>query len=208
MSLYDYLKANFKDDGEPILTSELPCSSKGYLRQQLKELVDQGKLWRFMPGIYYLPYEWRGTKGPLKFNRLILKKYYRNKNEIYGYSTRFSLYNDWQFSTQVPYVPQICTNKTSCNRIIDIDDSKFFLYKPRTFITKENVNELQFLDLMENLFTMTEVRGEEMDIRLQIYLEENEIDFCRVKELICFYPAKNKIIQNMEKVGLQYLINS
>ena len=208
MSLYDYLKANFKDDGEPILTSELPCSSKGYLRQQLKELVDQGKLCRFMPGIYYLPYEWRGAKGPLKFNRLILKKYYRNKNEIYGYSTRFSLYNDWQFSTQVPYVPQICTNKTSCNRIIDIDDSKFFLYKPRTFITKENVNELQFLDLMEKLFTMTEVRGEEMDIRLQIYLEKNEIDFCRVKELICFYPAKNKIIQNMEKVGLQYLINS
>ena len=208
MSLYDYLKANFKDDGEPILTSELPCSSKGYLRQQLKELVDQGKLCRFMPGIYYLPYEWRGTKGPLKFNRLILKKYYRNKNEIYGYSTRFSLYNDWQFSTQVPYVPQICTNRTSCNRIIDIDDSKFFLYKPRTFITKENVNELQFLDLMENLFTMTEVRGEEMDIRLQIYLEENEIDFCRVKELICFYPAKNNIIQNMEKVGLQYRINS
>ncbi|WP_164954427.1 hypothetical protein [Succinivibrio dextrinosolvens] len=57
MSLYDYLKANFKDDGEPILTSELPCSSKGYLRQQLKELVDQGKLWRFMPWIYYLPFK-------------------------------------------------------------------------------------------------------------------------------------------------------
>lgn len=200
MNLYNYLKDNFESNGEPILASELPCNSKVYLRQQLKELVDQGMLWRFMPGIYYLPYEWRGTKGPLKFNRLILKKYYRNKNEIYGYSTRFSLYNDWQFSTQVPYVPQICTNKTSCNRIIDIDDSKFFLYKPRTFITKENVNELQFLDLIENLFTMTEVRGKDLELRLQIYLEKNKINFSLVKELIDLYP---KIVYtNMKRVGL------
>lgn len=208
MSLYDYLIENFKADGEPILASELPCNSKDYLRQQLKELVDQGKLWLFLPGIYYLPFEIRQKKGNIRVDILYIKKFYKNKNEIYGYPTRFSLYNDWQFSTQVPYVPQICTNKTSCNRMVSIGKSKFLLYKPRTFITKENVNELQFLDLMENLFTMTEVRDEEMDIRLQIYLEENEIDFCRVKELICFYPAKNKIIQNMEKVGLQYLINS
>lgn len=200
MNLYNYLKDNFESNGEPILASELPCNSKVYLRQQLKELVDQGMLWRFMPGIYYLPYEWRGTKGPLKFNRLILKKYYRNKNEIYGYSTRFSLYNDWQFSTQVPYVPQICTNKTSCNRIINIDDSKFFLYKPKTFITKENVNELQFLDLIENLFTMTEVRGKDLELRLQIYLEKNKINFSLVKELIDLYP---KIVYtNMKRVGL------
>ncbi len=205
MKLYDYLLENFKADGEPILTSELPCNSKVYLRQQLKELVDQEKLWRFMPGIYYLPYEWRGTKGPLKFIRLILKKYYRNKNEIYGYSTRFSLYNDWQFSTQVPYVPQICTNKTSCNRMVSIGKSKFLLYKPRTIITKENVNELQFLDLMENLFTMTEVRDEEMDFRLKIYLEENRINFSLVKELIDLYP---KIVYtNMKKVGLLYVLH-
>ena len=200
MKLYDYLIENYKADGDPILASELPCNSKVYLRQQLKELVDKGKLWRFMPGIYYLPYEWRGTKGPLKFIRLILKKYYRNKNEIYGYSTRFSLYNDWQFSTQVPYVPQICTNKTSCNRMVSIGKSKFLLYKPRTIITKENVNELQFLDLMENLFTMTEVRDEEMDFRLKIYLEENKINFSLVKELIDLYP---KIVYtNMKRVGL------
>ena len=83
MSLYDYLKANFKNDGEPILTSELPCSSKGYLRQQLKELVDQGKLWQFMPGIYYLPFEIRQKKGNLRVDILYIKKFYKNKNEIY-----------------------------------------------------------------------------------------------------------------------------
>ena len=143
-------------------------------------------------------------KAPLKFIRLILKKYYRNKNEIYGYSTRFSLYNGWQFSTQVPYIPQICTNKTSCNRMVSIGKSKFLLYKPRTIITKENVNELQFLDLMENLFTMTEVRDEEMDFRLQIYLEENKIDFTLVSQLIDLYP---KIVYtNMKKVGLLNLL--
>ena len=204
MKLLDYIKENYREEGEPILASELPCNSKVYLRQQLKELVDQGKLWRFMPGIYYLPYEWRGTKGPLKFNRLILKKYYRNKNEIYGYSTRFSLYNDWQFSTQVPYVPQVCTNKTSCNRMVSIGKSKFLLYKPRTIISKENVNELQFLDLMENLFTMTEVRGKEMEIRLRIFIDEVKPDFSIVKKLIDLYPSV--VCRNMEKVGLLYLL--
>ena len=64
MDLYNYLKDNYKDEGDPILASELPCNSRTYLRQQLKKLVDAGKLIRFLPGIYYLPYEWRGTKGP------------------------------------------------------------------------------------------------------------------------------------------------
>ena len=205
MKLYDYLLENFKADGEPILTSELPCNSRTYLRQQLKELVDQGKLWRFMPGIYYLPFKNSMNKdGFIKFFSIYQKKYLKNKNKIFGYYTRFSLYNNWQFSTQVPYVPQICTNNTSCNRMVSICKNKYSLYKPRTIITKENVNELQFLDLMENLFTMTEVRDEEMDFRLQIYLEENKIDFTLVSQLIDLYP---KIVYtNMKKVGLLNLL--
>ena len=51
MKLLDYIKENYKEEGEPIFASELPCTSKSYLRQQLKKLVDEGKLWRFMPGI-------------------------------------------------------------------------------------------------------------------------------------------------------------
>ena len=95
MKLYDYLLENFKADGEPILTSELPCNSKVYLRQQLKELVDQGKLWRFMPGIYYLPFKNSMNKdGFIKFFSIYHKKYLKNKNKIFGYYTRFSLYNN------------------------------------------------------------------------------------------------------------------
>jgi len=205
MKLYDYLLENFKADGEPILTSELPCNSKVYLRQQLKELVDQGKLWRFLPGIYYLPFKNSlDQDGFIKFFSIYQKKYLNNKNKIFGYYTRFSLYNNWQFSTQVPYVPQICTNNTSCNRMVTIAKSKYLLYKPRTIISNENVNELQFLDLMENLFTMTEERGRDLDLRLQIYLEENKINFSLVKELIDLYP---KIVYtNMKKVGLLYVL--
>ena len=200
MELFDYIKENYREEGEPILASELPCKSKGYLRVQLKELVDQGKLWRFMPGIYYLPYKFRSLNGCIRIDLLEEKKFYRNRDDIYGYETRFSLYNNWQFSTQVPYIPQICTNKTSCNRIVNLGKSKYYLYRPRILICKDNVNELKFLDLMENIFTMTEVRGKEMDIRLQIFIDEVKPDFEKVSKLIDLYPVV--VYKNLKKVGL------
>ena len=43
--VYDYIIENFKN-GEPIFLSELPGESKDYLRQEMKKLVDEGKLER------------------------------------------------------------------------------------------------------------------------------------------------------------------
>ena len=205
MKLLDYIKENYKEEGEPILASELPCKSKGYLRQQLKELVDVGKLRRFLPGIYYLPFKNYANKdGFIKFFSIYQKKYLRNKDKVFGYYTRFSLYNAWQFTTQVPYVPQICTNNTCCNRMVTIANSNYFLYRPKTIISNKNVQELQFLDLMENLFKMTEVRGKEMEIRLRIFIDEVKPDFSIVKKLIDLYPSI--VCKNMEKIGLLYLL--
>ena len=204
MKLLDYIKENYKEEGEPIFASELPCTSKSYLRQQLKKLVDEGKLNRALPGIYFLPYDSIIPGGIIRMDKVIIKKYLRSKDEIYGYYTRFSLYNYWQFSTQVPYIPQICTNNTSTNRIVSIDGSKYYLYKPRILIKKENRNELMLLDLMENLFTMTEVRGKEMEIRLRIFIDEVKPDFSIVKKLIDLYPSI--VCKNMEKIGLLYLL--
>ena len=151
-----------------------------------------------------LPYKFRSLNGCIRIDLLEKKKFYKNQDDIYGYETRFSLYNNWQFSTQVPYIPQICTNKTSCNRIVNLGLSKYYLYKPRILICKDNVKELKFLDLMENLFTMTEVRGKEMEIRLRIFIDEVKPDFSIVKKLIDLYPSV--VCRNMEKVGLLYLL--
>jgi len=92
MNLYDYLIENFKADGEPILVSELPCNSKGYLRQQLKELVDQGKLWRFMPGIYYLPFKNSMNNEIIdEFNKKTKTVIYsKNKEHVEKYNNQLS----------------------------------------------------------------------------------------------------------------------
>lgn len=51
----DYLIENFTD-GEPIFLEEIPANSKDYLRQEMKKLVDEGRLERLYNGVYYLPY--------------------------------------------------------------------------------------------------------------------------------------------------------
>ena len=43
--VYDYIIENYKN-GEPIFLTELPGDSKDYLRQEMKKLVDEGKLER------------------------------------------------------------------------------------------------------------------------------------------------------------------
>ena len=62
--VYDYIIQNYKN-GEPIFLSELPGGSKDYLRQEMKQLVDEGRLNRLYNGVYYLSYQTiLGTKGP------------------------------------------------------------------------------------------------------------------------------------------------
>ncbi len=45
--VYDYIIDNYSN-GEPIFLSELPGNSKDYLRQEMKKLVDEGKLTGWM----------------------------------------------------------------------------------------------------------------------------------------------------------------
>ena len=41
--LYDYILKNYEKD-EPIFLSELPGDSRDYVRQEMKKLVDNGKM--------------------------------------------------------------------------------------------------------------------------------------------------------------------
>ena len=73
--IYNYIVENYKN-GDPIFFSELPGESKDYLRQEMKQLVDDGRLERLYNGVYYLPYQTiLGTKGRVSMDRYIEKKY-------------------------------------------------------------------------------------------------------------------------------------
>ena len=53
--LYDYIVNNYDKD-EPIFLSELPGNSRDYVRQEMKQLADEGKVERLYNGVYYLSY--------------------------------------------------------------------------------------------------------------------------------------------------------
>ena len=92
--IYDYIIENYDKD-EPIFLSELPGNSKDYLRQEMKQLVDDGKIERLYNGVYFLAYTTiLGTKGKVSIDKFIEKKYTRSKGETTGYITGIQLANN------------------------------------------------------------------------------------------------------------------
>ena len=71
--LYDYLIENY-EEGEPIFLSEIPGNSRDYVRQEMKKLVDEGKLERLYNGVYYLSYTTiLGTKGKISVDKYVCR---------------------------------------------------------------------------------------------------------------------------------------
>ena len=143
--VYDYIIENYKN-GEPIFLSELPAGSKDYLRQEMKQLVDDGRLERLYNGVYYLSYRTiLGTRGKISMDRYIEKKYLNGG----GYVTGLQLANKYGFTTQNPSCYEVCSNEaTTKQRKQNVDGNTIIVYKPVTDITENNKSVLQFLDLM------------------------------------------------------------
>ena len=100
--VYDYIIENYKN-GEPIFLTELPGDSKDYLRQEMKKLVDEGKLERLYNGVYFLSYVTiLGTKGKVSVDKYIEKKYLGSEEKVEGYITGLQLANKYGFTTQNP----------------------------------------------------------------------------------------------------------
>lgn len=195
--VYDYIIENYKN-GEPIFLSELPAGSKDYLRQEMKQLVDDGRLERLYNGVYYLSYQTiLGTKGRVSMNRYIEKKYLDGG----GYVTGLQLANKYGFTTQNPSCYEVCSNEaTTKQRKQVVDGNTIIVYKPVIDITEKNKSVLQFLDLMSMLDKYSEISGKELAIRLKKYVKTVKVDFSVVKELLSLYP--DKVYRNIYEGGL------
>lgn len=195
--IYNYIVENYKN-GDPIFLSELPGESKGYLRQEMKQLVDDGRLERLYNGVYYLSYRTiLGTKGRVSMDRYIEKKYLNGG----GYVTGLQLANKYGFTTQNPSCYEVCSNEaTTKQRKQVVDGNTIIVYKPVTAITEKNKSVLQFLDLMSMLDKYSEISGKELAIRLKKYVKTVKVDFSVVKELLSLYP--DKVYRNIYEGGL------
>ena len=199
--VYDYIIDNYTN-GEPIFLSELPGDSKDYLRQEMKKLVDDGRLERLYNGVYYLSYTTiLGTKGRISIDKYIEKKYLTVDGKVTGYITGLQLANKYGFTTQNPSCYEICSNEaTTKQRKQEIDGNTIVVYKPVANITEMNREALQFLDLMSVIDKYSEITGTEFAGKLKKYIQAVKLDFSVVKEYLPFYP--DKVYRNIYNGGL------
>lgn len=199
--LYDYIVNNYDKD-EPIFLSELPGNSRDYVRQEMKQLADEGKVERLYNGVYYLSYMTiLGTKGRVSVDKLVEKKYISYQGQVSGYITGIQLANMYGFTTQNPSCIEVCSNEaTTKQRKLDIDGRKVIVYKPLAEINKENKSALQFLDLMSSIDKYSELSGEEFEKKLKEFVRAVNVDFMKVKEYISLFP--DRVFRNIYQGGL------
>ena len=199
--LYDYIISNFDKD-EPIFLSELPGNSKGYIRQEMKQLVDEGKIERLYNGVYYLAYTTiLGTKGKVSIDKFVEKKYILYQGKVSGYITGIQLANMYGFTTQNSACFEVCSNEaTTKQRKINIDGRIIIIYKPLVVITEENKTALQFLDFMSTIDKYNELEEEEYKEKLKRFVKAMNVDFSVVKQYISVFP--DCVYRNIYQGGL------
>ncbi len=199
--LYDYILKNYEKD-EPIFLSELPGDSRDYVRQEMKKLVDDGKLERLFNGVYYLSYTTiLGTKGKMSIDKYVDKKFIKSNGRVTGYITGIQLANMYGFTTQTPACIEVCSNEaTTKQRKLCIDGRNLIVYKPITEITKENQTALQFLDLMTTIDKYSEISGNLLRMKLKEFVNILNEDFSIVKRYIALFP--DRVYRNIYQGGL------
>ena len=199
--LYDFILKNYEKD-EPIFLSELPGDSRDYIRQEMKKLVDDGKLERLFNGVYYLSYTTiLGTKGKMSIDKYVDKKFIKSNGRITGYITGIQLANMYGFTTQAPACIEVCSNEaTTKQRKLCIDGRNLIVYKPITEITKENQTALQFLDLMTTIDKYSEISGDLLRMKLKEFVNILNVDFSIVKRYIALFP--DRVYRNIYQGGL------
>lgn len=199
--LYRYLIENF-EKGEPIFLSDIPTYSKYYVRQEMKRLTDDGKIERVSNGVYYVPYKTiLGLDGMVSIDLFLKKKYLEYEGKISGFYCGLQLANMFGITSQNSSVYEIISNNSSTNqRKIEFAGWEIIVYKPVVCITEENVNELQFLDLMLNIDRYSELNEEELKNKIKKIINAKNINLSLVKKYLPLYP--DRIYKNLYTGGI------
>lgn len=190
--LLDYLQKNYKVN-EPIFVSDidLPVTDTN-LRQMLKVLCDNGQIFRYDTGIYYMKGVSRLKGGiSLSASEVARYKYISRNNQINGYYSGYTFANQLGLTTQVPYTIEIVSNQASAKcREVRLKNQKIMLRKPRTKITKDNYSVLQLLDLLKDWEKYVDDDMSMAAERIRAYIREICIRRTDVDEYIGLFPDR------------------
>lgn len=189
--LYNYIKEHYKE-AEPIFFSDLKREdiTKSALNQQLKKLCDKGLLRKYDTGVYFIPKKTllNSAIGP-NADMVARYRFISRGDNIDGFYGGNSFANQIGITTQVPRIVEIVSNNTnSSDREVKIGDRSFYVRKPITQITKENVYVLQMLELLKNLDIYLDYSYDEARERFAEYISIHGIKRCDVDLYIRKYP--------------------
>lgn len=187
---YSVLKKEYRNN-TPIFVKNIEIEGLNYAQicQYFKRLCDLGKIKRYDKGIYYFPTATILGTSALDFTKVLEQKYLRSGKDVYGYYSGLTLLNKLAFSTQVPNVVEIVTNRESSKRRqIELGRRKVVVKKARVLITPKNVKVLQFLDLL-NVLDARVLDKEKLQL-LRTYVREAQIKQKDVAEYIGSYPGR------------------
>jgi hypothetical protein len=182
--------------GEPILTGDLLTTfsdvSEATVFNWLDKALEEETIKKYRRGVYYIP-EVDDCFGlgeiPLSPTKIIYRKYVGDGDIVYGYISGLNLENEVGVSSQVPGTLEVTTNKES-KRVREIEPfggwRKITLRKPRVKVTKSNVNELRFLDLISRVPLSALDEGEQQSMKKLA----KSINRDRVFDCLHYYPAK------------------
>lgn len=189
--LLEYLQERYRVN-EPIFVSDiaLPVTNTN-LRQMFKVLCDSGQIMRYDTGIYYLKGKSKLKGGTvMSADEVARYKYISRNNQINGYYSGYTFANQIGLTTQVPFTIEIVSNYSSAKyREISLKNQKIILRKPRTQITNENCNILQFLDLLKDLEMYADDISDAAK-RLSAYAKELRLCRTEIDEYIGFFPER------------------
>ena len=194
--------------GVPILLKDIRIGgkSKTSIRQELSRAVKKGEIIRKWNGVYCFKKENSYVTG-VTFEDILSKKYIRGERgtlaydlDIYGYYTGYMLINWLGISPQVPAVPQITTNKTSCNREIKKGNRRALIYKSKVEINFQNYRALQLFDMF---YWLSDAEYQENKEKLVKYF----FDICTIKDFDYLKYFRGQNLMNFYKECMDYEIS-
>lgn len=189
--LLEYIKNNYKP-GEPFLLKNIEIDMKyANLCQQMKKLVDDGCVCRYMDGVYYLTKETlSGVSCCISADMVAELKYIRYKDEEYGCYTGHTLANMMGLSEQVPMVREIVSNRASAiTRDVRVGNFSYIIRKATVRITNENVRVVMLLEVLKDIDNLTDIHIDASKC-LKDYSCRNKIKKALVDKVIPNYPLR------------------
>ncbi|MDO4178509.1 MAG: hypothetical protein Q4D21_04885 [Phascolarctobacterium sp.] len=191
--LYDYLLENFKTNTLIFLNEIKYAASDDAIRQQMKMLVDQGRIRRYVSGAYYIPETLYGVELTPSINDYISKKFLLDGDgDVIGYIGGLKLVNEARLTTQFAgnkYT--IYTNKaTTGMKTIKVKEFTLTIKKPICPITNENYLALKFLTMLLDSELYAEVKGQEYISAVKSYRDRQGLDEDAIMTNAALYPDK------------------